>query len=42
MDSLTGADPRAVGEFRLLATPVVANGFVFAGSYDDTLYAVPV
>ena len=24
----------------LLATPVVANGLVFIGSYDDGLYAV--
>ena len=28
------------GNSELLATPVIANGFVFIGSYDDALYAV--
>ena len=32
----------APGNSALLATPVVANGFAFVGSYNDTLYAVQV
>jgi outer membrane protein assembly factor BamB len=43
LDAKTGAPVwafSAPGNSGLLATPVVAGGFVFIGSYDDALYAV--
>ena len=45
MELLTAADPRTVGEFRLhygafASTPAVADGLVFIGCTDDSLYAL--